>query len=388
MPTALLIDSATPNTLDSIQRGNNRRNRPVVFRHAARPKALRIACILVGLAVTLGLLCGYSGDSSGDPPASAPEKPAASPAETPPEKLANYTETVPGPEGTPVTFDMIAVPGGAFLMGSPDSEEGRKADEGPQHRVTVGPFWIGKTEVTWTEYEAFRAAVPMTPKGDRGAPYEVDAITGPTTPYLDPYRGFGGEQRPAFCIGWYGAMVYCKWLTKATGKLYRLPTEAEWEYACRAGSQAAYSFGDDASKLGDYAWHRANSAYETHPVATKKPNARGIYDMHGNANEWCLDWYGADYYKSVLSGEWPKDPMGPATGVNHIVRGGTFETAPSKIRSASRDSSHDVWLLADPNDPKSKWWHCQSSFVGFRIVHPLHGEKPAMPTIPEGRKGL
>jgi len=372
------------------RRGNEVGRESEACCHGICRSAFGRASVCLAVVAALGVLVGCSSTQEPNPGASQADKPAAvSPAERPPAELVNYTEKIPGPGGRVVTFDMIAVPGGSFLIGSPESEEGRKGDEGPQHRVTVGPFWIGKTEVSWKEYEAFMEAVPQTPKGDPGAPYEVDAITGPTPPYVDPYRGFGGGLRPAVGIGWYGAMVYCKWLTKATGKLYRLPTEAEWEYACRAGSEGKYCFGDDVSALDEYAWHRGNSDHETKPVAMKKPNAWGIYDMHGNVREWCLDWYGADYYKAFPVGEWPKDPKGPDDGSNHIVRGGSWDTDAARLRSASRDRSYDWWLQGDPNEPKSKWWFCAGgNFVGFRVIHPLVGEKPKMPDIQEGRRAL
>jgi formylglycine-generating enzyme required for sulfatase activity len=321
----------------------------------------------VGLTLMVGLCLALKCCAEGDLPAD----------------FKNYTETLTTLDGAKITFEMIAVPGGTFTMGSPTSEKGRKADEGPPRKVTVGPFWISKTEVTWDEYDTFMESVPQTPKGDPGEPYEADAITGPTLPYGDQYRGFSSGKKPAIGIGWYGGMVYCKWLSKETGKLYRLPTEAEWEYACRAGTTGKYSFGDDDSKLGDYAWYTKNAKNMTHDVGTKKPNPWGIHDMHGNVAEWCLDWYGAKY----PAGD-EKDPKGAAEGKNHATRGGSWKSTPSQTRAARRDSSKDWWLVPDPQEPKSKWWLVPTNFLGFRVIRPLEGEKPTMPDIEEGRQGL
>ncbi len=326
----------------------------------------------------LSLLCMYGAAQDVKPAAEAP----ATAAVAAPNPFENYTETIPG---TDLTFEMVPVPGGSFLMGSPPSETGRKKDEAPQHRVTVSPFWMGKVEVTWDEYEAFMAECPGLPKGTAETEEDVDGITGPTPPYGDPYRGFGGGSRPTVGISWHAAITYCRWLSEKTGKLYRLPTEAEWEYACRAGSDDMFCMGDDESKLEEYAWYKGKSRHETHPTGSKKPNAWGIHDMHGNAAEWCLDWYDADYYSSFPAGGWPADPRGPEKGKNHVIRGGHFDTAPSGLRCASRDQSKDWWLSLDPQEPKSKWWLVPANFLGFRIVRPVKEEKPP---VRESHRGL
>jgi formylglycine-generating enzyme required for sulfatase activity len=171
--------------------------------------------------------------------------------------MKNYTETIPG---TQVKFDMVPIAGGSFTMGSPDSEPGRKADEGPQHKVTVSPFWMERCEVTWNEFELF-----MYPEGKKeGAQAEAaDAVTHPTKPYVEMSFGMGKDGFPAISMTQHAANTYCKWLSAKTGHFYRLPTEAEWEYACRAGTTTAYSFGDDVSQLGDYAWYTNNSDCST-----------------------------------------------------------------------------------------------------------------------------
>lgn len=359
--------------------------------------------LAVAMVVALSFGCGQKEDpqeESAEPKAVDPVQktdPAAikadtqepkptTPTQSLPPDFANYTETIPG---TKVTFDMIAVPGGTFVMGSAKSEAGRKDDEGPAHEVTVGPFWVGKAEVTWDEYDAFRDACPGLPKGtpesDEAKLEDVDGVTGPTTAYGDPYRGFSGGKQPAVGISWHAAMTHCVWVSKVTGKFYRLPTEAEWELACRAGSKGSFCFGDDAANLDEYAWHKGNSSHQPHKVATKKPNAWGIYDMHGNVSEWCLDWYQADFYASIASGKWPPDPRGPQKGLNHAIRGGMFEGDALRLRCASRDRSQDWWLTLDPQEPKSKWWHVPTNFLGFRVVRPLKEEKPP---VRESRRGL
>lgn len=357
------------------------------------------------IALSLMCGCGKTGDEKGpslkaeEPAEAAPEKlvkptqtvtepaptvaiPAETPAEALPADFVNYTETVEGRDGTVVTFEMIAVAGGTFVMGSPDSEKGRKKDESPQHKVTVGPFWISKTELTWEEYEAF--GYPYRPKASPWMEKYVDGETCPTDPWGDPYRGFGRDKKAVVGVSWYGAMVYARWLSRRTGKMYRLPTAAEWEYACRAGSNGMFCFGDDPSKLGEYAWYTDNAENSTHNVGTKKPNAWGIYDMHGNVAEWCLDWYGSKSYGSVPSGEWPKDPQGPETGKNHLIRGGSWKSDAGQVRSARRDRSSNWWLTMDPQEPKSHWWFVPADFLGFRLVRPLRGEEPPFPSMVNG----
>src|SRR5262245_43395737 len=207
-----------------------------------------------------------------------------------------YTEKIPSSK---VEFEMVAIPGGTYLMGSPDNETDRGADEGPQHTVTVRPFWMGKREVTWDEYDLYRkeAAVGKHEENDKRLKANADAVTGPTPPYADETFGHCPDGRsgyPVLCITHHAAMEYCHWLSKKTGKRYRLPTEAEWEWACRAGTTTAYSFGDDAAKLGEYAWFDKNAEDVSHKVGQKKPNPWGLHDIHGNVAEWCIDHYAKD----------------------------------------------------------------------------------------------
>ncbi|MBV9123344.1 MAG: SUMF1/EgtB/PvdO family nonheme iron enzyme, partial [Planctomycetes bacterium] len=217
-----------------------------------------------------------------------PATPQGQAAGNPSADFKAYTETLPG---TDVKFDLVPIPGGTYLMGSPDSEPGHKADEAPQHLVTILPFWMEKTEVTWDEFDVFRkeVGVEFPADNEKRLQADADALTGPTKPYADETFGMGREKHPVIAITHHAAMEYCRWLSRKTGKLYRLPTEAEWEYACRAGTKTAYFFGDDPKQLDDYAWYAANSDDTSHEVATRKPNPWGLYDMVGNVDEWCLD---------------------------------------------------------------------------------------------------
>ena len=187
-----------------------------------------------------------------------------------PKDFQAYKDTIPadGDEAA-VDFEMVPIAGGTFLMGSPETEKGRNKDEGPQHQVTIKSFWMGKTHVTWDEFDRFWRAHPGSKEEERNPdkkPKDPDAISRPTPPYADETFGHGREGQPVLCITHHAAMEYCRWLSKVTGKTYRLPTEAEWEYAARAGTKTAYFFGDDPKKLGDYAWFDDNAQDHTHPV--------------------------------------------------------------------------------------------------------------------------
>jgi formylglycine-generating enzyme required for sulfatase activity len=287
----------------------------------------------------------------------------------------SYTETIPGSK---VRFDMVAIPGGTFTMGSPASEKGRNEDEGPQHPVTIRPFWMGKCEVTWDEYDLYWRNRPGQ-KEDKEPenPPNADAVTRPTPPYADPTFKKGREGHPVLCITHHAAMQYCRWLSLKTGKVYRLPTEAEWEYACRAGTRTAYSFGDDPKDLGDYAWFEANADDVTHQVGTKKPNPWGLYDMHGNVTEWCVD-----QYKKNAYADFPLDKPSIApvilpteTRFSHCARGGSWTDEAANCRSATRLGSDPTWIKLDPQRPQSIWWLTSADFVGFRLVRAVEEQE-------------
>jgi formylglycine-generating enzyme required for sulfatase activity len=284
-----------------------------------------------------------------------------------PRRHKDYTQTI---QGSKVRFHLVAIPGGIYLRGSPPGERGRSEDEGPMHRVVVRPFWMGKMEVTWDEYNLFRKGGPLSERENEAArARDVDAITRPTPVYADEYRGFGKEGYPAVGLSHHAAMEYCRWLSKKTGKGYRLPTEAEWEWACRAGTRTPYFFGVSPDKLGEYAWYEKNSGEETHPVGKKKPNPWGLHDIYGNVAEWCLD----HYEKKGYTGFPRKLNLSPVRlpterRFSHVVRGGSWEDPASRCRSAARRGSERSWNKIDPDVPKSLWWLWNADFVGFRVV--------------------
>jgi formylglycine-generating enzyme required for sulfatase activity len=292
--------------------------------------------------------------------------------------MKGYNELIIGSE---VRFDMVPIPGGQFVMGSADTEAGHKPDEGPQHKVEIEPFWMGKCEITWNEYELFQFSEEERKRRNmRHSPPELhvnaDAVARPTTPYVEMSFGMGKDGYPAISMTQHAANTYCKWLSANTGHFYRLPTEAEWEYACRAGTTTAYSFGDDVSKLGEYAWFTDNSEGKYQKVGKKKPNPWGLYDMHGNVAEWTLDQYEPDAYKQFVN-TIAKEPWIKATKpYPHSVRGGSWDDEPDKLRSAARRFSDRSWKMQDPQLPKSIWYMTDAQFLGFRIIRPLKIPSP------------
>jgi formylglycine-generating enzyme required for sulfatase activity len=284
-----------------------------------------------------------------------------------------YTEKI---GNTEVKFDMTPIPGGTFKMGSPAGEKDRKADEGPQVEVKLEPFWMGKHEVMWDEYELWGLGLDMERRKAKNAtPNDwdktADALAIPTKPYADMTFGMGKQGYPAVCMTQFAAKMYCKWLSAKTGRYYRLPTEAEWEYACRAGTNSAYSCGDDPEKVGDYGWYEANADEKYHKVGQKKPNPWGLHDMHGNVAEWCLDQYSPDRYKQ-LGDKLVDSPLTTVTKMYpQVVRGGAWTDEGPLLRSAARRGSSKDWKAQDPQIPQSIWYFTDANFVGFRIVRPL-----------------
>ena len=251
------------------------------------------------------------------------------------ERVGNFTTSVVGDSPNPqtsftenlpngITLEMVNLPAGEFLMGSPDSDSDASDDEKPPHQVKVNSFAIGKYPVTQAQYQAVMGT--------------------------NPSRFKNNPQNPVENVSWNDAQAFCQKLSQITGKTYRLPTEAEWEYACRAGTTTRFYFGDDANQLEDYAWYGGNSQKTTHPVGQKKPNAWGLYDMSGNVWEWCEDnWH--DNYKNA-----PRDGSAWLIKDNYfqILRGGSWFIDPLYCRSAYRDCD---FRRSDGND----------SF-GFRVV--------------------
>jgi len=272
-----------------------------------------------------------------------------------------YEQKIPN---STISFTMVPIPAGSFLMGSPDKETGHKMDEGPVTKVFIDAFWMEEHEVTYDEYVLFQDE-------ERDPEPKPDGITRPSPPYVDFTLGMGKTGGfPANSMSQYGAVMYCKWLYRKTGIFYRLPTEAEWEYACRAGSAAAYPFGNDIQQLGKYAWYEGNSGNKYHVVKQLQPNAWGLYDMLGNVAEWTLDQYRADYYQ--LIGNPARNPLQQAENKYPLtLRGGHFKDEASALRSATRIASDRKWNARDPQIPKSKWWNADAPFIGFRIVRPV-----------------
>ena len=301
-------------------------------------------------------------------PSPCPDSAATTEAE-----MKNYAEKS---SSTAVPIDMVTIKGGKFKMGSPAGEAGRNASEGPQREVKISPFWMGKYEITWEQYESWAMELDRNRRKMQNEPSTEwdkvgDCVAWPTKPYTDMSFGFGKRNTPAVCMTQYAAKFYCKWLTAKTGRYYRLPTEADWEYACRAGTTTAYSFGDDPAKLKDYAWFTENSEDKYQKVGLKKPNPWGLYDMHGNVMEWVLDMYTKDGYP-VTPGKALIDPIvEPTKEFSRSVRGGSWVDEAEKLRSATRVGSTKDWKTQDPQIPQSIWYLTDGNFLGFRVVRPL-----------------
>jgi formylglycine-generating enzyme required for sulfatase activity len=323
-------------------------------------------------ATCLGwMLLAFHGLGEERAPLPVTEAEAGSPAE-----MKKYVELI---EHTDARFEMTPIPGGRFAMGSPESEPGRKSDEGPVHQVEISPFWMSTLEVTWDVYDVWASDLDvMLREHKKILPTRRDELADifqkaqPTPPYMDMSFGMGKRGFPAICMTQHAARTFCKWLTAKTGRYYRLPTEAEWEYACRAGTTTAYSFGDDPEQLEEYAWFVGNLPEEKYAkVGLKKPNPFGLYDMHGNAAEWVLDQHTPDGYPS--SGSVLKDPLNvPQTLYPRVVRGGGWNQESASLRSASREGSTEDWIAQDPQEPVSIWYLTDALHVGIRLVRPFH----------------
>ncbi|MDR1437166.1 MAG: SUMF1/EgtB/PvdO family nonheme iron enzyme [Candidatus Symbiothrix sp.] len=305
---------------------------------------------------------------------------------TPVTAFENFTEQIPG---SPVSFEMIAIPGGSFRMGSPGNEAFRKEDEGPVRTVAVSPFFMSEVEVTWDMYWAFYIKTmsegrtpPANVFANNSRP-DVDAISGPTSPFGSPDQGWGGGNRPAITMTHYAAETFCRWLSLITGKKYRLPTEAEWEYAARGGTETPYFFDGDPKSfsnegfrrqffsaategISSYAIYVNNSKNRTQEPEAVLPNPFGLKNMAGNVMEYCADKYDPEAYGKT--GENVTDPL-VTEGTEWVVRGGNYASDASLLRCAARDyTRHDDWLKTDPQQPKSIWWYSDVRGIGFRLV--------------------
>jgi formylglycine-generating enzyme required for sulfatase activity len=251
---------------------------------------------------------------------------------------------------SPAPIGMVKIPEGDFIMGS--------QREGPPHKVHIDSFYMDKYEVTWDEYRKF-----MFHK-DEG----VDAVSRPTRPYVEMSFGMGIEGYPAISMTQHAANKYAEWLTQKNAQFYRLPTEAEWEYACRAGTTTAYSFGDDVKQLANYAYFALNSGGKYQKVGLKLPNPWGLYDMHGNVMEWTLDQYSTDYYAHSPA----SNPWNQATKpYPHAVRGGSWQDPAELLTCSARVASDPSWKQQDPQLPKSIWYETDAQGLGFRLVRPV-----------------
>jgi len=300
-------------------------------------------------------------------------------------------EMMPYKEKAGERLGFVPIKSGKFMMGSPKDEKGRKDDEGPQFEVVIEPFWMGKFEVTWDDMREYRDSYEHNPKLRKPIPAdrEADAVSIPTPTYEQDFRPIinaMGEHGgfPAVDMSRFNAQQFSKWLSRKTGRFYRLPTEAEWEYAARAGTRGAYSFDGGPDKLGEHGWFEANTklpAGEGHPdfdrtykkVGTLKPNAWGLHDMHGNVGEWVIDGYDAKHYEK-LAGKtvlWSDAIVWPSKMFPSMIRGGHWHADADACRSAAREISDKEFRIQDPNLPKSVWWYTESFHVGFRLVRPL-----------------
>ena len=287
--------------------------------------------------------------------------------------LATVTAFAPGDpytehlNGTDVSFEMVPIPAGHFVLGASHKDKAQKPDELPNKTIQLEGFWMSSTEVSHDLYDIYRNKEKDV---DANGQPRTEGIVRPSPPYEDPSHGLGGASFPASGMTQFAALHSCKWLSEKTGKFYRLATEAEWEYACRAGTTTAYFFGKKAKMLPEYAWFADNSEQKLHPVGSLKPNPWGLYDMYGNVAEWTLDQYQADAYAAIS--DQAIDPWRKPTALHpRTVRGGSYQDDAEELRSSNRIESDLQWKKRDPQIPKSFWWNTDSPFVGFRIVRPM-----------------
>ena len=319
------------------------------------------------------------------------ERPAQGPfVETDQGFMVPYEEQIPDSN---VRLTMIPVPGGRLAV-MPDHSTARRMsgdtpDDAqpwrpppfkPSHFVTVAPFWIGKYEITWGQFEPYADLYPVFCEF-RNLRFrnwhlleDVDAVTVPTELYVPDYHFLGLSKRlPVTGLTQFSARQYTKWLSQLSARQYRLPAEAEWEYACRAGTTTQYSWGDDMSQVSKYAVVFSGGREQPDEVGTRQPNPWGLYDMHGNMAEWVLDGHSIKGIPKSNSGELVDLVRWPTAIHSRVVRGGWWETDAHGCRSASRMGSLESWSDDDPGRPVSPWWHCDgpAQGIGFRIARSL-----------------
>ena len=268
-------------------------------------------------------------------------------------------------------IEMVAIDGGIFKMSKSDQE----GYEISSRTVKISPFWMAKYEITWDIFNLFLSreidSLQVRKNYKHEINVDVDAVSGATTPYVDMSFGMGVEGYPAISMTQLTASKFCEWLTAMTGNYYRLPTEAEWEYAARAGSDSLYHFGNSIDSLSKYAWYKKNSNGKYQKVGQKLPNKFGLHDMHGNVSEWTLDQYNEDGYPNVNDTIINNPFIKPTREYPRVVRGGSWNDDAEDLRSYKRIPSEKSWKRRDPQFPQSRWWHTNAQFLGFRIVRPF-----------------
>ncbi|MEM6690634.1 MAG: SUMF1/EgtB/PvdO family nonheme iron enzyme [Planctomycetota bacterium] len=315
------------------------------------------------------------------------------PAEGPSVELENgkfmvpYEQRIPG---TDMVIEMLPIPGGTFMMGSPEDSDDHQEDEGPQFEVSADPMWVAKTEITWAQYKQYMNLYSVFKEFEANGvrtvdeTNKVDAITAPTELYEPTYTYEYGErdEQAAVSMTQYAAQQFTKWLSGVSGVQYRLPTEGEWEYAARGGTDTAYYWGDDPDAAEDHAWYYDNADEGQEDVGQKETNPFGLLDIAGNVAEWTVNQHTEDY--SEFAAKAPLNAIDvvkwPETGTNCVVRGGHWQDDVEQLRTATRLASDDEeWKISDPNFPLSPWWFTDDPArgVGFRLfrsVEPLSDE--------------